>query len=187
MCTRKMQLVAVLVMIGALAGCGKAASPDNVEPPQHAVPASLLDHKQVLPMDKQHLVPSPPVGVVVDGRVYPKGEVPVLPSATPAPASPADGHGHLHIAVSLQGKQAFVNAIRVTVAAASTGIPKGFVFSQTFSGTVLEGNSLDATALNLAPGDYAVTVTTLDQLGHEITHFNDTETVEAGKTVDSKL
>ena len=184
--TRKVGLYAVLVATILMAGCGRAASPLDVDRTYgggEEIPVVPTGLAKVVSKDKVRPLPSPVVGVVVDGRFYPKGEAPTA-KATPAPEAPRAGKGHLHASVSLANRtSSFIEKLVVSVTLKGQSSP---VFSRTFSKQDLVGTKLSATATNLAPGDYEVAVTAHSRTG---VYAEDTESakVEDGQTAETKI
>ena len=186
MSTRKIGLYAVLVATILMAGCGRAASPMDANRTyvhEEEIPMLPAGLATVVPADKVRALPSPVVGVVVDGRFYPKGEEPTV-SATPAPEAPRAGKGHLHASVSLANRtSSFIEKLVVSVTIKGQTSP---VFSRTFAKKDLVGTKLSTTATNLAPGEYEVAVTVMGRTG-VYSQAAETIKVEDGKTAESKI
>ncbi|HEY9720502.1 MAG TPA: hypothetical protein V6D47_00700 [Oscillatoriaceae cyanobacterium] len=180
---RQLGILAV-ALTSLLAGCGKAANPlESLPHESSTIPVTPPGMAVVLPGKSSEPTPAPVVGTVVDGRVYNKADAPKAPSATPTPAAPAAGLGHLHVKVDLAFKLARVVSMRVLV----VNKDHDLVFEHTFQSSDLIGEHVDTTATNLAPGDYAVQVVTYNNAGKQNAEYDGKGAVSAGKSVDVSI
>ncbi|MFN3431697.1 MAG: hypothetical protein ACK46X_17305 [Candidatus Sericytochromatia bacterium] len=156
MSNRKIGFCVAAALVLLVTGCGRAASPFDpaigVEEEIPALPPGLVT---TVSADKVRPTPTPAVGVEVDGRWYPKGQEPKA-VATPAPAAPQAGKGHLHLSVSLANRQGGWSE-KIVLSVTQHG-QTAAAYTRTFQKAELVGTKLSATATDLAPGDYTVSL-----------------------------
>ncbi|MNS74573.1 hypothetical protein D3C72_1080540 [compost metagenome] len=153
---RKIGLCVAALAVLFMAGCGKAASPfDPAIGTEEEIPLLPPGLATVVSADKVRATPTPAVGVEVDGRWYPKGQEPKV-TATPAPAAPQAGKGHLHVNVSLANRLGGWSE-KIVVSVTQHG-QSAAAYTRTFQKAELVGTKLSTTATDLAPGDYTVSL-----------------------------
>lgn len=182
---RHVGLYAAVALAVLLSGCGRAAS-TAVNPSiglEENLPILPPGLATVVSADKVRPVPSPAVGVLVDGRWYPKDKAPTV-TATPAPEAPQSGKGHLHIALSLANRSSMhVDSVKLKVTEVGQSTA---AFTRTFAKAELVGSKLSVTATNLAPGSYDVLVTANDE-ARVLRRDTVTVSVGADKTTETKI
>lgn len=184
--TRSIALSAVALLAVLMTGCGRAAGSYDPSIPVEESLSTLPSGIEIkVSKDKAPApTPSPAIGVLVDGRWYPKDQAPTV-AATPTPDAPESGKGHLHVTVSLANRNSgFVERLVVTVT--PTWDAKA-AFTRTFTKSELVGTKLSLTALNLDPGTYKVTVETYAEIGSALSKTGNEFTVEADKTGEAKI
>lgn len=182
---RHVGLYAAVILAVIVSGCGRAPSTGvgpsiGLEEELPAIPAGLVTKVSA---DKVRPEPSPAVGVMVDGRWYPKGSAPTV-AATPKPDAPQGGKGHLHVSLTLANRMtSFVETIELSVTSKGQSSP---AFSHTFKKADLVGSKLSMTATNLMPGDYDLKVVTRTKAS-VLNTDEGTAKVEADKTTEAKI
>jgi hypothetical protein len=174
----KVRLLALVLAPLVVVGCGK----------QPASSVSVGGQTERVVSNQPHFKTSTgatkaPVGVLVDGRWYAKGNEPVAVT-TPAPATPATGKGHLHVVLSLKGITDFTDKVRIRLKNSGA---KADVTTFDFAHELLVGNSAQTTLLNLTPGDYTLLVDTLNGAGGLVSESSSTVTVISAKTEEAIL
>lgn len=180
-------LVAVLALSTALTGCGRALPGSGTEVTgdyEREYKGHVIKEKQVLPASKVNPTKGAVTGVVVNGRVYPKGQE---PKGTEAPTleAPAAGKGHLQLFVALKNRAVQTETLKLVIAKKdqATDYTVKTIGKNEFGGT-----EVIRSLTNLAPGDYYVS---LDCLGADGKPFTETENfevkVEDGKTAQFKI
>jgi hypothetical protein len=183
---RHLGFTAVALFAVLMTGCGKAGSLGSSydgleETTSSALPVGLAN---IVKTDKVRPNASPAVGVVVDGRFYPKDKAPTV-TATPAPAAPESGKGHLHVSVSLANRMSsFIDHLDLVVTAKDATTP---AFTHRFTKGELVGSKLSATATNLTPGDYTVELSTKSVKDATIVRSGGEGKVEADKTGETSI
>jgi hypothetical protein len=181
---RRVGLYAAVALAVLLSGCGRQAS--GVTPSVGLEEELPLVHPSLVvkvSADKLRPTPAPAIGVMVDGRWYPKDKAPTV-TATPAPEAPESGKGHLHIALSLANRSSsHVETVELKVTEVGQSTP---AFTRTFAKSELVGSKLSVTATNLAPGSYEVYVAAKDET-RVLRRDTGAATVEADKTAETKI
>lgn len=186
MSRRKLVLIAALTLSTALAGCGRAlpGAQSGVEF-EREMKSAMSNVKTVLPANKVNpTTKSTGKGVVVNGRIYPKGQEPKA-AETPTLAEPAAGKGHLQLFIGLSKRVVHTHTLKLvlTSKAQATDFTVKHIPKDELIGTEVIRSLTD-----LAPGDYYVS---LDAIGEDGTLITDTENfevkVEAGKTAQFKI
>lgn len=183
--TRSIALSAVALLAVLMTGCGRAAGSYDPSIPVEESLSTLPSGIEVkVSKDKVQPTPSPAVGVLVDGRWYPKDQAPAV-AATPTPDAPESGKGHLHLSISLAHRYSSF-AERLVVTVTPTWDAKA-AFTRTYTKGELVGTKLSLTALNLNPGTYKVTVETFAEVGSALTKSGNEFKVEADKTDEASI
>lgn len=181
-------LVAVLALSTALTGCGRAVpGADGVVPGveyEREIKGHEVKTKTILPANKVNPAKGAVTGVVVNGRVYPKGQEPKTAEA-PKLEAPAAGKGHLQLFIALKDRAIQTESLKLVIAKQDQATDYTV---KTIAKSELAGTEVIRSLTNLAPGTYHVT---LDCLGADGTLFQETENfevkVEDGKTAQFKI
>ena len=178
--TRSLLLALALTMV--VSGCGRAASTSVDLAAEPDFVPHMLTERRVIPQDKIRPDVKPPVGVKVNGRVYPKGEAPTV-AATPAPEAPAAGKGHMHVWISLSKRTVRTEALRLVANVAGEDAE----LAVTFDKDMLVGTDLDYTFTDLAPGEYELRLERQVTTGHWHPAGETEGTVEADASQTVKI
>lgn len=163
------------------AGCGKL-------PSTSVKVASTGEQERVVtyaPHMRASANPRQPVGVMVDGRWYAKGDEPTV-AATPAPAAPQPGKGHLHVTVSLAGVSDFTDRLRLRLHSNNASDASGDITFD-FTHDVLVGESVETTLTNVPAGSYVLQKDALNSSGGVISDDRGDVDVVLGKTVEASI
>lgn len=181
-------LVALLALSTALAGCGRAIPGAQTSAGDVVYEREMKGHevkqKNVLPASKLNPTKGAVTGVVVNGRVYPKGQEPKA-AAAPTLETPQAGKGHLQLFVTLKDRVVHTETLKLVIAKKDQATDYTV---KTIAKDELGGTEVIRSLTNLAPGEYHIT---LDLLGADGVSFQETENyevkVEEGKTAQFKL